>query len=225
MKNPAHNFIDLTGLKFNRLLVLERVENKVPRVARWLCLCDCGNTKVINGRYIRKGRTKSCGCYSVEITKQTLTIHGHAANGKTDEYKIYLGLLRRCYNNNSTVFKHYGGRGITVCDRWMEGFQNFLDDMGERPSINHSIDRIDNNNGYSKENCKWATPTEQARNKSSNRLLTHNGETFCISEWSEILGIQADTITARLNRSGWTIEKALTTPVKRTAKALYADHK
>ena len=129
---------------------------------------------------------------------------------KTAEYMTWQGIKRRCYTKGFKQYADYGGRGITVCDRWMK-FENFLGDMGKRP-VGMSLDRIDNNKGYSKENCRWATEFEQKRNTRRNRWITFNGETKCLQDWADGIGIKANTLINRLNRSNWPLEKALTTP-------------
>lgn len=142
--------------------------------------------------------------------------HGEARRGANSvEFEAWSGMRKRCANPNKHDWERYGGRGITVCDRWLNSFQNFLDDMGRRPSKNHSIDRIDNSKGYSPENCRWATRIDQQRNRRSNRMLTHKGQTLCVVAWSEIVGNSSKTILNRLNR-GWTVAMALETPNKKT---------
>ena len=125
-------------------------------------------------------------------------------------------MLDRCYTPTCANYHNYGGRGITVCDRWREGgFKVFISDMGPRPTPQHSIDRVDNNKGYSPENCRWATKKEQARNMRTNRLLTHNGVTATVAEWAEKLGVTITCITDRLDKLGMTVEEAVTTPKRK----------
>ncbi len=126
------------------------------------------------------------------------------------EYKTWQGMKQRCYNKSFQQYADYGGRGITVCERWMS-FENFLEDMSKRPE-GMSLDRIDNEKGYSKENCRWTTEYEQKRNTRRNHCITFNGETKCLQDWAESIGIKANTLINRLNRSKWPLEKALTTP-------------
>ena len=133
--------------------------------------------------------------------------------GRTPEYRCWQSIRDRCYNPNNRDYAMYGGRGIAVCKRWRESSAAFLADMGPKPSPEHSIDRIDNDGDYSPENCRWATPAEQARNRKSSRLLTHNGETMTVAEWAERLAIKPGTLSMRLSY-GWSVEKAVTTPVK-----------
>lgn len=130
------------------------------------------------------------------------------------ELNVYYAMVHRCTNKNHHKYKDYGGRGITVCARWLESFKNFYEDMGERPSMDHSLDRIDNNEGYSIDNCRWATPKEQSRNQRSNRILEAFGKSQCLVEWAEELGIPTSTLDSRLNKRGWCVTKALLLPKK-----------
>jgi hypothetical protein len=158
-------------------------------------------SKVNLQKHIRKGRTT----------------HGHAKTGKVSpEYKSWTMMLSRCNNIKSHNYKDYGGRGISVCDRWEKSFENFLEDMGDRQD-GMSIDRVDNSLGYFKENCRWATRFEQHRNKRNNRLLEINGVTKCVSEWAEEVGLNNQTIHERLNR-GWAPEDAVFKKVRRRSK-------
>ena len=130
----------------------------------------------------------------------------------TPEWRVWASLRGRCNSQTHKAYHNYGDRGITVCERW-ESFENFLEDMGERPSSKHSIDRIDNDGPYSPENCRWATRNEQNRNKRTNRLLTHGGKTLCLAAWAEELSINYMTLLGRL-KFGWSVEQAITTPVQ-----------
>ncbi len=141
--------------------------------------------------------------------------HGHSQRGKmTSTYHSWQDMILRCTSVNSKDYKNYGGRGIEVCEHW-EKFENFLDDMGKPPTKNHSLDRIDNNKGYCKSNCRWATRKEQARNRRNNNLVTHLGTTQCLAKWSEETGVSWETLYARIYKYNWTIERALTELVHR----------
>ena len=214
----SRNGVPLTaGTKYGRLTLVCPMREVPTKNIYWLCRCDCGNTTHVTPGKLRTGTTSSCGCYFSEVmrTSHPQLKHGHAAGGKlSPEYRIWSAMLERCSNPNSTSYSLYGGRGITVCNRWRGAFADFYSDMGPRPSPNHSIDRIDNNKGYSPDNCRWATSIEQMRNRRNVRWLDFRGERRPIPEWSEITGIKSATIHARIDRHNWTVEKALTTPTK-----------
>ena len=205
----AHNKINNIGKRFGRLLVIECAESYVSKSGKkksmWKCKCDCGNEAVVMGSNLMSGHTKSCGCFNKERVSKAQSKH-RMCNDPT--YSTWEGMVHRCTNTNSTIFKHYGGRGITVCDRWLE-FQNFYSDMGSRPE-GMSIDRIDNNKGYSPENCRWATMKEQCRNRRSNHVIEFNGQKKCLTEWANIFGINRSTLYERLNK--FPVDIALTTP-------------
>lgn len=197
---------DLTGLTFGRLYVLERAGSNKWGNALWRCKCSCGKETVVNNGNLRAGNTRSCGCLYREST------YIHDLHG-TPEYHTWQSMNGRCHNPNNQSFDRYGGRGISVCDRWRYSFVNFLADMGKRPTPDHSIDRINNDGNYEPGNCHWATKSEQSRNTRSNRLLTHDGQTLTLTEWAEIKGINRTTLEGRLIR-GWPVDRALTEPVQ-----------
>ena len=204
--------VDIIGMKFTRWLVLSRGPNDAVGKATFLCRCDCGAEKVLNGIVLRRGVSKSCGCLKLEMLSKRQKTHGHTANGITSPtFHSWSGMMARCSNPNNDHFKYYGAICITVCDRW-KSFANFLEDMGEKPP-RMSIDRIDVTKGYEPGNCRWATAKQQARNKSNNTMLTVNGETRCMQEWAELLGIKQSTLSYRIQH-GWSHEAAINTPVK-----------
>lgn len=205
---------DLTGLIFCRWTVLERSERKRNGTNMlWLCRCDCGRKSVVSGGSLANGTSRSCGCLQKEITIARSQTHGKS---HTTEYKSWTHIIWRCYNRNCSTYSLYGGRGITVCEQWRNSFEAFYDDMGDKPSRQHSIDRKDNDGHYEPGNCVWATQREQARNRRNNRLLTFDGRAQCIAAWAEELGIQTDTLKRRIY-VGWSVERALTTPVRHCA--------
>ena len=205
---------DLSGQRFGRLVVLERTGSKNNRPL-WLCKCDCGNEKIVSTSGLKSGDTKSCGCLKQEKTienNKNKTTHGKS---KTKLYNVWFDIKRRCYNPKRENYKDYGGRGIKVCDEWknnFEKFYNWANENGYKEGL--SIDRIDVNGDYEPKNCRWVDNYAQANNKTNNFLITYNGETHTATEWSNIVGIRADTILHRIKKHGWSIEKALTTKVR-----------
>lgn len=195
------------GTRFGKLVTLEPSGGINHPVK---CQCDCGRTKTIpKSEYLtRKGRgTMSCG---------SSTCNGHQTHGATHttEYSIWRDMKDRCYRSAKKSFNCYGGRGISVCKAWRDSFEAFLADMGPRPSMAHSLDRINNDGNYEPGNCRWATKRVQTRNTRRNRYLEANGERRLMVEWAEITGIKQNTILCRL-RKGWTEAAAVSTPVYR----------
>lgn len=211
-KSPP-NFKDLTGKRFGRLKVIKRAENYVSPsgncCSQWLCQCDCGNTTIVATSSLTLGITSSCGCKSIETTKELCTTHGMT---HTRIYHLYYSMRARCYNPEATSYKKYGAKGITVCSEWLgeNGFINFYNwAMANGYEEHLTLDRIDGTKGYSPDNCRWATYKEQANNTKATVFLTYKGETKPASEWSEITGLSQGCITQRKNR-GWTDEECLT---------------
>ncbi len=204
----THNHKDLTGLKFGNLTVIKRIDNKVcgkKTAANYLCLCECGNYTSLISAVLRSEKTKSCGCLWVK----TLTTHNMS---NTKEFRTWSHILNRCHNPNDKRYKHYGGRGIFVSDDWRISFENFYRDMGNVPTPKHSIDRIDNDLGYCKENCRWATVAEQNLNKRNNVFVTYNNKTQTLKEWCDELQLRYKLIQRRYRSLGWTFEQAITIP-------------
>ena len=199
---------DETGHSYGRLTVISYAGLSRQGDLMWTCRCECGSEIITRGSSLRCGNTKSCGCYRVDALAEANTLHGLT---KSPEYGVWKAMIARCTNPNDGAYADYGGRGIFVCEKWRK-FTAFSQDMGSRPSDKHTIERVDNSLGYSKENCKWATRKEQQRNTRQNHLLTHNGQTLCIAAWAESLGMTHKLISSRLD-SGWSVERALTTPV------------
>ena len=197
---------DLTGQRFTRWTVIGYTGKDNRGHSLWLARCDCGTERVVHGNHLTNGQSKSCGCLSPRYT-----IHGFS---KLPEYQAWRHMIRRCEVSNKHDYHRYGGRGIKGCQRWRESFEAFLSDMGKKPSVNHSLDRIDNDKGYSPDNCRWATADEQNNNKSTNRRLTFNGRTLTVAQWAREIGITSIALQGRLHK-GWTIEHALTEPARK----------
>lgn len=204
--------IDRTGHRYERLVALERLpaKSRTDTNARWFCRCDCGRSTVAYGQDLARGKVKSCGCLNAERIMQHGMSHLHV-------YAVWQAMLQRCENPNAQSYENYGARGISVCEKWHK-FEGFFADMGNRPS-GYSLDRIDNDGDYCKENCRWAVTKQQANNQRRNRCIDFNGERLTLSEWADRTGLGWSTIRNRLDQYGWSVEKALTTPP--TLAALY----
>lgn len=203
---PSSSPTELIGKKFNMLTpyMFGGITNKKTR---WWCKCDCGNIVLVYATNLVNGHSKSCGCLHLKSLGLS----------KSRIYSIYTGMVNRCYNPNSKEYKNYGGRGISVCEKWLGENGSYLFYLwatrhGYKENL--SIDRIDNNKGYSPDNCRWATLIEQANNKRNNIKLTYNGETKTVKEWSRIVGLKYPTLMNRV-KSGWCPEKALFSPLKK----------
>jgi len=197
------------GNVYGKLTVLEFLPNyhNTGRAAYWRCLCECGNVVAVNGGELRSGKIRTCS------KRCGHTTHGHAGRGKqTPEYRCWRDILRRCYDPGFKSYHNYGGRGVVMCNRWKDSFAAFFRDVGPRPSVKHSIDRIDNNGNYESANCRWATKSIQDNNRRTNHLITFNGVTKTLTQWAATLGIQPTTLYFRLTKLHWTLKKAMTTP-------------
>lgn len=194
---------DLSGKVFGRLTAISVIEVSVNYATKWRCQCICGNDVIVLAGALNHGTTRSCGCYQKERASQANSRHGKSG---TRTHNAWSEMHERCRNVNSKNWVDYGGRGITVSTEWLN-FIQFYNDMGDVP-IGMSLERIDVNGGYCKDNCCWATPKQQARNRRSSRFLYHDGLNLTIAEWSEMLGIGPSTISARIKR-GWSVERAL----------------
>lgn len=192
-------YSDITGQRYGYLKVVE-FSHILSGHAYWKCLCDCGNSIIVRGSHLKSNHTFSCGCKRGN--------HTHAES-KTRLYNIWNNMRERCSNVKNPQYKDYGARGISVCDDWcsFELFRVWALSSGY--SENLTIDRIENDKGYYPENCRWATSIQQANNTRKTRLITYNGETHSVSEWARILNIKQSTLNMRLNKYGWSVDKAL----------------
>jgi hypothetical protein len=203
---------DLTGRRFGILTVLRRGPNYAEPSgairAQWLCVCDCGGTHTATGHAMKAGRIQSCGC---------LVGKGGKTHGKSYSrvYRNWAAMTQRATNPNSTHFASYGGRGITICERWTD-FANFLADMGE-PEPGMTLERIDNDKGYSPDNCRWASRKEQAQNRRTSKVLTYAGKTLTFAQWGDVTGLGRHIIAGRA-ASGWPVDDILWKPIQRVHK-------
>lgn len=214
---------DIAGINANikqlgsRLQILE-ITREAGVKARAICSCTCGGTTSVVLSKVKTARTVSCGCLILETVRLAHSKnrkHGMSpASGRVPEYNIWAGIKQRCLNRNNKHFKDYGGRGITLCEEWME-FTGFFNDMGRRPTPKHSIDRINNDRGYCLENCRWATQKEQCRNTRKTILIKFNGESVPLVAAAESIGINEHTLYQRLFKHGWAIEDALSIPTQK----------
>lgn len=195
---------DLAGQKFNRLTALSIVGRAKSGGVTWLCRCECLTEIVVRGKKLVFGSTKSCGCLKREKDRSQKgrarkNKAKHAVSG-TPMYQVWAGMRDRCRNQKNKYYDRYGGRGITICERW-DSFENFCADMGERPA-GLTIERIDNDKGYSPDNCRWATAAEQNRNKTGVLKITIDGVTRCLSEWAREVGVTRHYLAYRIKKNG-----------------------
>jgi len=203
-----NNKIDITGQKFNRLTAIKFSHMDKHWFQHWLFRCDCGTEKIIGMQNVMHGKTISCGCYN----KEKSTTHGYTNHPL---FNIWKKMIQRCHDKNDRTYKSYGARGISVCDEWKNSFDSFAKDMGTRPSKKHSIDRIDNNLGYRKDNCRWTTGHEQSINRRNVIYVEYNGERKRLFDLCEEMGVDRVRTFKRINYYGWTTEKAITEPPRK----------
>ena len=197
------------GSVYGYLTVLDRAPEQIKRNLHWYCECVCGRVKRFVGTDLRNGKAVSCGCSGKGHARGGVQRHHGLSRVAVSEYRIWMGMRRRCTPGNRTQGPMYADRGIVVDPRW-DDFAQFYADMGPRPGKGYSIDRIDNDGPYSPENCRWATQGEQSRNTRRNIPVTYQGRTMVATDWAQELGLRPHTIIWRLSR-GWSVERALTT--------------
>lgn len=197
---------NLSNKRFFKLTVLS-FHSRNGKNYLWLCQCDCGNTCFKSTGHLNSGSAKSCGC----LKRGAKTTHGLI---RTPEYKSWQSMKSRCNNENDPSYKHYGGRGIKVCDRWMKSFENFLSDIGRKPTSNHSLDRIDFNRDYEPSNCRWATDFEQNNNKRANKKILVDGHIVTVSQAAKMKGLEYHVLHSRLYKYGIELNISLNTEVR-----------
>lgn len=204
-------YVDISGERFGKLVAVRKCNNKKGKRIYWECLCDCGNVIVISSNNLRSGHTKSCGCFALEMKKKNATKHNMC---KSRIYKEWNRMIDRCRNTKSVEAHRYVLRGITVCDEWKNSFETFmLWSLENGYDDNLSIDRIDNDKGYSPDNCRWVDRKTQCRNKSNNIVLEYNGEKKTLVEWAELLGIKYGTLHSRIYRDKLSAKEAFEKPL------------
>lgn len=198
---------NVTGQRFGRLTAICRVDGS--RRTTWTFACDCGTTKSAPLYPVQNGRIKSCGCLRDEVRSARSRTHGHSIGAtRTPELRSYRKMKERCLNKNHDVFSYYGGRGITVCERWQNSFQAFLDDMGPRPP-GMSLDRIDADGNYEPRNCRWATPAEQSNNRRNNVVVTVGGLRMTLKQYALECGVGYKALHARVRQRGQSLDDAV----------------
>lgn len=211
------NLKDMKGLVFNRLIVIGRDLTKPKTYVYWNCKCSCGNTKSVRADSLRGGFIQSCGCFGKEMRAEANTKHGMTQIGiKDSSYTAWSNMKSRCLNEKHPEYPNYGGRNITICDSWKTDYLIFNYEMGPKPN-NTSLDRVDNNKGYYKENCRWASLSVQNNNKRNNNYITFNGKTLTLTDWAREINIQPAALYTRI-KLGWSTEKMLTTPIDETMR-------
>lgn len=198
---------DLTGQRFGKLNVIERSSIKDPNCTIYKCICDCGKETHVRGQSLKQGKTRSCGCLSAESTGNRARKHGQYLSRT---YSTWQHMKARCLNPDRKQYEDYGGRGIKVCDKWLT-FEGFYEDMGEKP-LGLTLERVNNDSNYYKENCIWTSRKIQQNNRRNNRKITFENITLTVSQWADKIGISPKILYGRLNKLKWSVEKTLTYP-------------
>jgi hypothetical protein len=204
--------MDLEGNKYGKLTVVGRAAELVRKDAWWVCECVCGRAIVSSSSHLKSGHTSSCGCENARQWRGEKAPQYKHGKRHSAEWRTWSNMKNRCMNPNYTKWDKYGGRGIKVCERWMNSFENFYNDMGDKPSPLHSIDRINNDGDYEPSNCRWTTDQTQANNKSNNYMVTIGGVTDTLPNWCRNIGVVSRKMAYRRIFEGWDVEKAIKTP-------------
>jgi len=210
----SNRAIDLKGQKFGRLTVLRDSGQRTNGKIMWVCRCICGDTVNVRSSHLIGGQIQSCKCLNRERTSEVNTTHGRSRDRL---YAVYRAMLQRCSDKTCSNWERYGGRGIRVCKRWqgLGGFERFISDMKEPPTVNHSIERKKNKLDYSPSNCVWATRSTQARNKRNNRFVSYQGQRKLLLDWAAVLKLPYKELHRRIVSRGWPVDRAFTTPVRK----------
>jgi len=203
LKNP----VDHSGKKFGRLTAVS-IAGKSDRAILWLCKCDCGKDHITRSAQLVRGSVKSCGCLKKELLSIKKKTHGLSS---TRTFNIWANIRQRCENPNNMAFRYYGSRGISVCDAW-QTLEGFIADMGECPGDQMTIERVDVNGNYEKNNCVWASMMDQARNKRRTIRVPLNGRLVCLTEYCDVTGKNYAMMRSRIKEYGWSIDRAVETP-------------
>lgn len=208
-------FVTRAGDRYGRLIVVRKEQSGKNWLARWLCLCDCGREKIIFQASLRSGQTQSCGCLQKE--RASAAAWKHTKHGESDginvtsEYHAWTSMIQRCHNPSHKSYDNYGGRGIKVCRAWLNSYETFLKDVGRKPSKQHSLNRINNDKGYSPVNVRWDDWKTQNRNTRKTTKLSVNGVTKTVLEWAELLKVPYSRLQSRI-RLGWPSDKIVSLP-------------
>ena len=217
---------ELTGQRFGLLVVIEGCEPQImpsgQRLSRWLCKCDCGTSRKVLTQNLVRGMQQSCGCNRSAAVAKARTTHGQSG---TKTYHTWSHMKRRCYDTGDKSYPDYGARGVTVCKRWRDSYAAFIADVGQPPASDSMLDRINNHGNYEPGNVRWATRTEQNNNTRKNVFVTFRGETKTISQWAARHGFRMQVLWDRLQRYKWSVERAMTTPVKTAPRSCKRPYK
>jgi hypothetical protein len=207
--------LNLVGQRFGRLLVLKDSGERKGQGVVWECLCDCGKKTKVQAGNLKNNHTKSCGCLNREVAGNRARIHGMTG---TKPYRVWTNMKERCYKLTCKEYKWYGKRGIKICERWRNSFENFWDDMKAGYIENLTLDRTDNNKNYCKDNCRWTTQTEQSNNRRDNRIIEFNGNKKTMAEWAKYLKVNYHSLANRIITHKWSIERAFSIPYRNAIK-------
>jgi len=194
----GNRFLDITNIRFGKLIAIKEVGKNKSNQYMWECLCDCGKKSIVSSSNLVRNNTKSCGCFGDSYLANKTRTHGMSS---TRMFKIWVGIRKRCTNKKCIAFKDYGGRGIKVCERWQD-FNNFYLDMKNSYSDKLTLDRIDTNGDYEPSNCRWATNKMQSNNRRNNVFINLNGVVKTVSEWADLSGVSSKRISHRV-KNGW----------------------